>query len=428
MTDPGLVFIGICERAAYVREGNTNLFKWNILGLKQVVLSNIFPLPFQGIPLGFAISAAGITGRHHLQIVDASGKEIGTIDLDFSAKAFSADTNDPVGSNETLMVMLLANGWQAVFLPINAPGFLVERPDVHHIRLQTDLGPQIIGEIHFHAVDPPPLTADRVAAIRSDPNAAKAVRMEFGCKFCPSKCRVYAALERSDSSEADGWSWFETIPEIFTCDCSKTKLDMSLIRRNLHALLGQPSGQGDQVSFVPLYEKSSLESIRTGLARLLKTATKEEQLQQFIQKNPVILHQFPAARLFPKPPILTFFVADFAIVTPQRELLLVELEKPTTTLLEKNDGVAAPLNHAFDQVRDWLHTIDEHRLAVLDSLKISREQVSSVRAVVIAGRDSGYDAQHLRKLKGEDRGRVCFLTYDDLCYYLDVLIGRLHAL
>lgn len=40
--------------------------------------------------------------------------------------------------------------------------------------------------------------------------------------------------------------------------------------------------------------------------------------------------------------------------------------------MKKDGGVAAPLSHAFDQVRDWLHTVDEHRLAVLDSLKIDR--------------------------------------------------------
>jgi hypothetical protein len=128
---------------------------------------------------------------------------------------------------------------------------------------------------------------------------------------------------------------------------------MSLIRANLHAMLGHRYGEGDLISFLPLYERSSLESLRTDFAQLLQGAKKEEQVQQFIQKNPVILHQFPAERLFPKPPILTFFVADFAIVTHQRELILVELEKPTTQLLKKDGGVAAPLSHAFDQVRDW---------------------------------------------------------------------------
>jgi hypothetical protein len=93
--------------------------------------------------------------------------------------------------------------------------------------------------------------------------------------------------------------------------------------------------------------------------------------------------------------------------------------------MKKKGGIAAPLSHAFDQVRGWLHVVDEHRLAVLDSLKIERELVSVVRGVVIAGRDIGYDAQHLRKLKGADWGRITFLTYDDLLFALDALIRKM---
>ena len=51
-----------------------------------------------------------------------------------------------------------------------------------------------------------------------------------------------------------------------------------------------------------------------------------------------------------------------------------------------------------------------------------------VRGVVIAGRDVGYDAHHLRKLKGVDRGRITFLTYDDLYFSLDALIKHMDAL
>jgi hypothetical protein len=77
---------------------------------------------------------------------------------------------------------------------------------------------------------------------------------------------------------------------------------------------------------------------------------------------------------------------------------------------------------------NWLQIVDDHRLAVLASLKINPEHVAAVRAVVIAGRDLGYDAHHLRKLKGEDRARVRFLTYDDLASALETLIRRLYSL
>ncbi len=151
-------------------------------------------------------------------------------------------------------------------------------------------------------------------------------------------------------------------------------------------------------------------------------------MQTFIYQNPILLHQFPAYKLFNKPKMLTFFTADFGIVTPQRELILIELEKATTLLLKKNGDATAELNHAFGQVHNWLHVAEEHRITLLDTLNIPRKQVAQVRGVVIAGRDGGYDAHQLRRLKGVDRGHVRFMTYDDLAVSMDELIEKMDAL
>ena len=109
---------------------------------------------------------------------------------------------------------------------------------------------------------------------------------------------------------------------------------------------------------------------------------------------------------------------------PQKKLVLIELEKTTTKLIKKDGGLHSALNHAFDQVRDWLHVVDEHRLAV----NIDRSRVSTIRGVVIAGRDLGYDAQHLRQLKGSDWGKITLLTYDDLFFSLDSLIRKIASM
>jgi hypothetical protein len=55
----------------------------------------------------------------------------------------------------------------------------------------------LIGEFCCIAFDPPPLTAERVAAIKSDPGAMKAVRVDVFCRECQSKIQMYAALVRS---------------------------------------------------------------------------------------------------------------------------------------------------------------------------------------------------------------------------------------
>ena len=59
---------------------------------------------------------------------------------------------------------------------------------------------------------------------------------------------------------------------------------------------------------------------------------------------------------------------------------------------------------------------------------MQREAVSTVQGVVVAGRDKGYDAEHLRRLKDVDRGRITFLTYDHLSFGLGALIRRMTRL
>lgn len=423
-----LVFLGVCERAACVQDGNTNLVKWNVLGLKHVVLSYIYPLPLRGITLALALSTSTTRSEFDLHVLDPNGQDIGFVTL--GTMSLSAEEAGNGLPNGVAPILAAPHGsWVPAFLslPEDSP-ILIQNPGSYSLTLRQGENMQPVGAIHFVAIDPPPLTADRVAAIKSDPGASKAVRMEVGCKHCPTKARGYAALDRSKETEDSGWTWYQELPEVYRCDCGRSTVNLEFIRRNLHGLLGQRSVEGDNIRFVPLYERGALDSIRDAYARLLTSAKCEEDLQKFIEKNPVLLHQFPAERLFPKPAILTFFNADFAVVTPMRELILIELERADTRLMRKNGDVAAPLSHALDQVSDWLQVVDDHRLAVLASLGVEKEQVSSVRGVVIAGRDIGCDAQQLRKLKGVDRGRISLLTYDDVLFSLDALIRRIGAI
>lgn len=423
---PDVLFLGLAERAAYVRDGNTNLFKWNVLGLKHIVLSPIYPLRLSGFSAGFAFVPQAVSEDHKFWIVDQTGKEAGFITL--SARTASPNDPDAAINRDGPLILVPGEGWSVAFLPIGMPAIVISAPGLYQVLCDVDGSRVVVGQLHFVAVDSPELTHERITAIRSDPTASKAVRIELGCNECPAKARAYVALDRSTKSEAEGWTWYRDLPDEFLCECGKTKMPLRYIRQNLHGLIGTARRGTQEIDFLPLYERSSLESVRSTFAALLDSKPAEEILQQFLATNPILFHQFAALRLFSKPPILTFFVADFAVLTPSKELILVELEKTTTRLLKKDGGLASPVSHAFDQLRDWLHVVDEHRLAVLDTLKIEREEVGSIRGVVIAGRDAGYDAHHLRKLKGEDRGRVTLLTYDDLLFALAALIGRMEGL
>lgn len=172
-----------------------------------------------------------------------------------------------------------------------------------------------------------------------------------------------------------------------------------------------------------LYREGVLKPCQAEFETLLNSEPDEETIQDFIEENRVLLLQFAPQMIFWKSPILTKYKTDITIHNNKRELILIELEKPSTRLLTKKSGVAAPLQHAIDQVSDWLQTVDDHKAAALECIGLKLENVTSVRGVVIAGRDDPYPATHIRKLKARDFGRISFFTYDDLLRNLAALMS-----
>lgn len=316
---PQVLFLGIAERAAYVPDGATNLFKWNVLGLRNIVLSYLFPFSLPPWFLAVALPAGVFQGPIRLALVNEAGKELGFLDL-ATSPAVDSPPEDSVRPMNQLFLMAEL-GWTPIFLPLGTSGIIIDHPGNVQIRIGSADG-ETIGQLTFVSIDPPPLTLERVAAIRSDPGATKAVRIEFGCKFCDEKQRAYAALEREPKYESEGLTWYSDLPDVFSCSCGRTELSFEIVRRNLHGLLGGPRATSGSLQFVPLYEQSALSTLRAKFLALLDGKHREEVLQVFLQENPVLLHIFPAARLFHKPPILTEYLADFGIVSSQKELVL----------------------------------------------------------------------------------------------------------
>ena len=184
----------------------------------------------------------------------------------------------------------------------------------------------------------------------------------------------------------------------------------------------------EPTDYIPLYEATSINFCNTSSRWCESSKRPNSILTLSSEDNPILLRQFPAEQILFKPPILTFYNADFAVLSPQRDLILIEIETPYTRLLKKDGDQAAPLTHAIDQVQRWLGIMDEHRVAALASMKIDGQMVGNIRGVVIAGRDRGNDKDHLRRLKGMLSGRITFLTFDDLAASLAALIEQMRRL
>jgi hypothetical protein len=280
--------------------------------------------------------------------------------------------------------------------------------------------------LSFGLAGAPPLTPDRIAAIKSDPRAVKALRLVLGCKYCDSKLKVAASLEKSDKREDDS-VWYQDLPDEFVCGCGRTRLPLHILKTNTHALLGKVDIAMNNFTFSTLYQDDTIDRISEKLLQLIRSNPKEEEVQRFLAENPIVFHFLSPVRLFEKPPILSKHQADFAILDSRGTLFFVELERPDVLLLRKDGAASAEVEHAISQVRDWLFLYEKHRNAVLECLDLQDREVTRVKGLVIAGRNEGCDVNNLRKFKWQDRGAIDCMTYDDLLGIVAALSREMKA-
>ena len=386
------------------------------MGLKKVIITHMFPLNLASYAWGFAFPIPHTSAPYSFEIIHQNK----TVTLNVTLNHGEHDM--PIEDSDGYIRGIVPFGWEPIFLYQPTMSLNIVEPGQYEVYCVGDGCRNKIGEFVFHYVPAPPLTEERIAAIKTNPAATKYVRVELGCPRCSSKRMAYAALERDGKNEKLGYMWYKNLPDRFICECQETNLDLQYIRENLHFLIGGKFAGSSGATQERMYESGVLRAIQTSFAQLISAVPREESLHKFIVDNPILLHQFSSLRLLNKPPILNKHVVDIVLLTAQKELILIELERSNISLMKKNGGTAAEFSHACDQVTDWLHEIETHRLAILHDLSIEPKDVNVIRGVVIAGRDVGYDAYKLRKFKGVDRGKVKFLTYDDLLFSLDALI------
>jgi hypothetical protein len=192
---------------------------------------------------------------------------------------------------------------------------------------------------------------------------------------------------------------------------------LSLWREHAHGILGNhndptPSGAFD---LTLNYERQALQDLSVRFQALLDdNSDDEEEIQKFFEKNLILFHRFDPEKIFFKTPILSKYKTDFTILTKSKQLILIEIEKPSTLLMRKEGDPSADFEHAVSQVQNWLFEYESYKLAVLSCIRIDISEVTSVRGVVIAGRDGPYQKDHLIRFKWRNRGNVDFFTYDDM--------------
>jgi hypothetical protein len=389
ITAPKLAFLGFCDRAETLTHGRSIPF-WslNLLGVSLQRAFFIFPTFLKGISMAIAIYQPRTGDTYKLKFRGSEGRTFDiTLQITGASVGMQARTDSPITHSDIPVGELADPGW-VFMVSVLGDDIAVNAPGLYGVFLETEGGDQCLTTVSIVQLTVPPYTPEQIVALRSDPLACKTVRVSIACKLCRDSVKAYAGLERLPALETQGYQWNLDLPDdVFVCSCGKTTINRSSIRTGLHGFLQRnvsPQASAN-LSAVRLYEKTVLEQYCGELLALIEADTREEDVQKFLEDHPIFFHIFLPKKIMFKPPILTDYRADFAVLNSRDELLLVEIERPKLRLLKADGDITAGLSHAFYQVRTWTQKLDDYRGAALDAMGLELEEVVRVKSVVVAG-------------------------------------------
>ena len=276
-----------------------------------------------------------------------------------------------------------------------------------------------------------PLTQERIQAIKSDPLSTKHLKLVIGCEKCNEKISIFCGIDKGKKEDTVNDIWYEDLPDYFKCKCSETKYELKYIRESLHAFLEYKKNDFSYDQEIErCYTLGALETIANDFSKLINDDNlSEEDYQKFIESNPIIFSIFSPKLLKFKSPIGSKFKTDFVILNSMNELLLIEIEKPTTKLFKKDGTQHSELTHALDQVENWLTEERRNRLALIDNINmdgLTLNNITNVKGVVIAGKNKSEYVNYIEKIRS--RRNIDFYTYDDLLKSLAVVVNSYREL
>jgi len=390
------------------------------MGLSNTRVFLVFPTNLRGMPIALAIYEAregdsfkiifrGLQGQTEFDIV------IGIAGLlESKSQSNSTVAEASIKSNP---------GWAFIANKLDRDIMVMSQGN-YDVFLKTEDEEQYLTTVTFAHLARKPFTTEEITALKSDPLASKFIRMDVSCNSCHDRFQAYAGFERSASLESQGFKWNLDIAEReFRCSCGKTRFSLDAIRTGLHGMLERNIRPltDSSLSAVRLYEQTALEQYCRELLNLIDRDSREEDLQKFLESHPIFFHIFLPIKLVFKPPILTKYFADFAVLNARNELLLIEIERSQIPMLKRDGDITADLGHAFHQVRTWTQVLNEHRAAALEAIGLELREVAKVKSVVIAGRRPA-DEKRVKMLRAVSTGDIELYTYDDLLGSVSELI------
>lgn len=144
---------------------------------------------------------------------------------------------------------------------------------------------------------------------------------------------------------------------------------------------------------------------------LIEEAALEERYQEFLAANPALLDPL-AAEVIPKQRLGIEYATDFAIRRHDERWILVEIERPQDRLFTAGNDLAARFTHAFGQVVDFLHWVDEN----VSYAQQAMPRIAAPRGLLVMGLRAPLSDRQQAKLRhfATNSSRIEIATYDDL--------------
>ena len=311
-----------------------------------------------------------------------------------------------------------------VSMPILCPNLFVPEPTDIDLYYNVGTRKHKLGTIACRFVPPPPMTESERNALMSRPNTPNVLVVQLTCNKCKDAARFHLSLDGVSGPKDRGVDSvpIKDAPDYWECSCGQHKIPLCYLKQGMHMLFRvlPSSGAKKRLGIVPLYEKSSIVSMLSEYQTMLveQAEGNEKIFQQYLQDHPLFWNFLAPSHIWHKPPILTKYNADFAILTSMRVLYFVEIEKPKTTLIKSDGGIHSELQAGLDQIRNWKIEIDKRREAVLSGLDLEQKLVHDIRYIVVAGlanKTGTSGMEKIRKMKTDADFIFCF---DELASFL----------
>jgi hypothetical protein len=418
---------------------HSHQFGTDILNLSHFIFFPFVPAHLQGLFCVLRLDARALiapTGRKlRLHWAATATGDKGWVDADINV-AFAMSVGDagtakfesrPVEEGDASSYA----GPPGVIVPVPLKGITAtDRTDLRFVaeweEKRYDLGSIAIG-----TYAPPPLSNDERKAIASRPGAAKSVYARISCPVCDSSLVAYTNLQddaKSTKLPPDAVD-VATLGDRWLCKCGKANIDLTSLKGGLPHLLRTPVGHDTSVTnLAPLYQRGHVASLFREYSAVIESNPAEEEVQTFIDSHPLLWAFLSPTRILSKPRILTHHAADFGILTHQRILYLVELEKPQTKLLTAKGHPHSQAAAAINQTLDWASVVANKRAALLDELNIKPDEVCDIRYIVVAGMSKDAPIKGLEKIHAALPAKTQFYCFDQLGAFLLAVEANLVSL